>query len=137
MWWNYKKKFAIAKSRLTTSKLHNVLHKGQLFWEGHKNLIKISHFVLTLLSNFKKKVADIFKSYALLTISELYPLFWQIIFALHILFLHYFLCTYLFLSTSGVRDRFFFVVPTSELSIFPLLVKLSMTSSIILYAKIN
>ena len=73
-----------------------------------------------------------------MALSELYyHLIVLTIYFCTILFLHYFLCTYLFLSTSGVRDRFFFVVPTSELSIFPLLVKLSMTSSIILYAKIN
>ena len=31
------------------------LYKVQIFWEGHKNLKKISHFVLTLLSYFKKR----------------------------------------------------------------------------------
>ena len=30
--------------------------KVQIFWEGHKNLKKISHFVLRLPSNFKKSV---------------------------------------------------------------------------------
>ena len=112
-----------------------ILGRPQKF---EKNLTLCFDVMYLVISKKGGRCFQILWPYLNFTITSL---FWQFIFALYyfctILFLHYFLCTYLFLSTSGVRDRFFFVVPTSELSIFPLLVKLSMTSSIILYAKIN
>ena len=46
--------------------------KVQIIWEGHKNLKKISHFVLTLICNNLKKSWEIFfKFCGLLTKSEL------------------------------------------------------------------
>ena len=45
--------------------------KVQIFWEDHRSLKKISHFVLTLVSNFKIKW-EIKKKIGLPTISELY-----------------------------------------------------------------
>ena len=46
--------------------------KVQIFWEGHKKLKKIFHFVLTCLSNFKNEWDFFFKFCGLLIISELY-----------------------------------------------------------------
>ena len=48
-----------------SSEVMFIIYKIQILWEGHKNLKNISHFVLTLLSNLKRKWKILFKFVAL------------------------------------------------------------------------
>ena len=49
--------------------VYGVLGKVKIFWEGQKELEKISHIVLTLLNNFKKRWEIFSKNFDLLKIS--------------------------------------------------------------------
>ena len=79
-----------------------------MFWEGHKNLKKISHFILTLLSNFKTR-CDIFFNYVAFS----HYLNFCILYLLYQEFLHWTLQS----STIWAAPKFFlrvFIVKNEE-----------------------